>query len=87
MAEDQHAISGYAFLIHGSAISWSAKWQEIITLSMTEAKYVAITHGIKKVLWLHSLLSQLFNTVLDPTTLFSDNQSAIQVMRDHQYHA
>ena len=25
MAEDRHAISGYAFLIHGGAISWSAK--------------------------------------------------------------
>ena len=25
MAEDRHAISGYAFLIHGSAVSWSAK--------------------------------------------------------------
>jgi len=25
MAEDQHAISGYAFLIHGDAVSWSAK--------------------------------------------------------------
>ena len=25
MAEDRHAISGYAFLIHGGAVSWSAK--------------------------------------------------------------
>ena len=53
----------------------------------TEAKYVAITHGTKEALWLRSLLSQLFDTVLDPTTLFSDNQSAIQLTKDHQYHA
>ena len=33
MAEDRHAISGYAFLIHGGAVSWSAKRQEIIALS------------------------------------------------------
>jgi len=25
MAEDRHAISRYAFLIHGGAITWSAK--------------------------------------------------------------
>ena len=25
MAEDQHAISGYTFLIHGGTVSWSAK--------------------------------------------------------------
>ena len=87
MAEDWHAISGYAFLIHGGAVSWSAKWQEIIALLTTEAEYVAITHGAKEALWLRSLLSQLFDTVLDPMTLFSDNQSAIQLMKDHQYHA
>src|ERR1700735_3486515 len=42
MAEDRHAISGYAFLTHSGAVSWSAKWQEIIALSTTEAEYVAI---------------------------------------------
>jgi len=86
MAEDRHAISGYAFMIHASAVSWSAKRQEIITLSTTEAEYVAITHAAKKALWLRSLLSQLFDIVLDSTTLFSDNQSAIELTKDHQYH-
>jgi hypothetical protein len=38
MAEDHHAISGYAFLLHGSAVSWSAKQQEIISLSTTESE-------------------------------------------------
>jgi len=87
MAEDRHAISGYAFLIHGGAILWSAKQQEIIALSTTEAEYVTITHGAKEALWLRSLLSQLFDIILNSTTLFSDNQSAIQLMKDHQYHA
>jgi len=36
MAEDCHAISGYTFVIHGGAISWSAKHQDIVSLSMTE---------------------------------------------------
>jgi hypothetical protein len=30
MSEDRHALSGYAFLINGGAISWSTKRQEII---------------------------------------------------------
>lgn len=47
MAEDRHAISRYAILIHGGAVSWSAKRQEIIALSTTEAEYVAITHTAK----------------------------------------
>jgi len=86
MVEDRHTISGYAFIIHGGAVSWSAKRQEIITLSTIKAKYIAITHAAKEALWLCSLIFQLFDIVLDSTTLFSNNQSAIQLTKDHQYH-
>ena len=86
MAEDRHAISRDAFLIHSSAISWSANWQEIIALSTTEAEYVAITHAAKEALWLRSLIFQLFELDLEPTILFSDNKSAIELTKDHQFH-
>jgi hypothetical protein len=87
MAKDRHAISGYAFIVHGGAISWSAKHQDIILLSTTESEYIAVTHAAKEALWLRSLIEQLFGTTLSPTTLFSDNQSAIALSKDHQYHA
>jgi hypothetical protein len=48
---------------------------------------MAATSTAKEVLWLHSLITQLFGTKLDATTLFSDNQSAIVLTKDHQYHA
>ena len=41
----------------------------------------------KEALWLHSLIAQLFRIPLDVTTLFSDNQSAIALTKEHQYHA
>ena len=87
MAEDRRAITGYAFLIDGGAVSWSSKRQEIVSLSTTESEYVAATHGSKEGIWLRSLLSETFGTLKSPTTLFSDNQSAIALTRDHQYHA
>ena len=87
MAEDRHAISGYAFILHGGAVSWSAKRQEIVSLSTTESEYVAATHAAKEALWLRSLLTQLFSKELNATILFSDNQSAIALTKDHQYHA
>ena len=87
MNEDRRAISGYAFLIDGGAVSWSSKRQEIVSLSTTESEYVAVTHGMKEALWLRSLLSEVFEPITAPTTLFSDNQSAIALTRDHQYHA
>ena len=87
MAEDRHAISRYTFILHGGAVSWSAKRQEIVSLSTTESEYVAATNATKEALWLRSLLSQLFATDFKPMTLFSDNQSAIALTKDHQYHA
>ena len=53
MAEDRHAISGYAFIINGGTVSWSAKRQEIISLSTTESEYIAATHALREALWLH----------------------------------
>ena len=52
MHKDRKAISGYAFLIDGGAVSWASKRQEIISLSTTESEYVAIVHASKEALWL-----------------------------------
>jgi hypothetical protein len=87
MTEDRQAITGYTFLINGGAISWSFKRQEIVSLSTTESEYVAAMHGMKEAIWLHSLLSELFKSIKPPTTLFSNNQAAIALTRDHQYHS
>lgn len=87
MHEGRKAISGYAFLIDGGAVSWSSKRQELISLSTTESQYVAITHAAKEALWLRSLIGQVFEPFVDPIPLNSDNQSAIALARDNQYHA
>ena len=87
MAEDRKAISGYAFLIDGGAVSWASKKQEIISLSMTESEYVAATHTTKEVLWLRSFIGEVLTPLDAPITLFSNNQSIIALAKDHQYHA
>ena len=87
MHEDRKAISGYAFLIDGGAVSWASKRQEIISLSTTESEYVVIVHASKEALWLRSLIGQVFAPFNAPVPLMSDNQSAIALTQDHQYHA
>jgi hypothetical protein len=79
-------ISGYVFLIDGGMVSWSSKRQEIVSLSTTESEYIAAAHATKEALWLQLLITQLFDALLDATTLFLDNQSAIALGNDHQYH-
>lgn len=84
--EGRQAISGYAFLI-GGAISWSSKRQDIVAQSTSEAEYVALSHAAKEALWLRSFLHEVWRMPLDPTTILSDNQSAIALAKDDRYHA
>jgi len=42
MAKNCHAILRYAFIINSSAVFWSANHQELVTLSITESKYISI---------------------------------------------
>jgi hypothetical protein len=74
-------------LVDGGTVSWSSKRQEIVSLSTTESEYVAAMHAAKEALWLRSFIGQLFVPLAEPVTLFSDNQSAIVLTKDHQYHA
>ena len=48
--EHCHAISGYVFTIDGGAVSWNSRKQSLVSLSMTESEYVAVTHASKEAL-------------------------------------
>lgn len=95
MQEDRYAVSGNAFIIDGGAVSWFSKRQEIIALSTTESEYVAATHSAKEAIWLRQLISELFSSRSEifefvdkhPTTVYCDNQSAIALTKDSQFHA
>jgi Reverse transcriptase (RNA-dependent DNA polymerase) len=83
----RHAISGYAFMIDGGAVSWRSRKQELVTLSTAEAEYVAATHAAKEAIWLRRLIGEIIPPVLTPTTLYCDNQAAIKLIVDDNYHA
>jgi len=82
-----HTISGYAFLLDGGVFSWSSKKQGLVTVSTTEAEYVATTHAAKEAFWLQKLTSQLFPHDHELITLFSDNKAAKSLATNKNYHA
>jgi hypothetical protein len=85
--EHRRAITGFAFLVDRGAILWGSKKQELITLSRAESEYVAAMHAAKEALWLRRLIGEMFRPLTQPTTLFSDNQSAIALTHDSSYYA
>ena len=85
--EHRHSVSGYAFLMHGGAVSWSSKTQAVIALSSTEAEYIASTHAAKEAKWLAMLLSEIGSDSPRPFPIFADNQSAIALTKDNAFHS
>ena len=85
--DDRKSVSGHTYLLGGGAISWNSKKQTTTALSSTEAEYTAISHATRQAIWLRNLLEGLGYSQEKPTVLYSDNQSAITLTRDAQFHA
>jgi hypothetical protein len=46
-------------------VSWYSRKQTYVALSITKAKYIALSVAICEAVWLHKLLVDLFGHVLD----------------------
>lgn len=89
-SEDRRSVSGYSFIIAGGAVSWSAKTQPTVALSSVEAEYMSSTHATKEAVWWRSLLTELGRGEKDlptPTTIFSDSQGSIALVKNPEFHS
>jgi hypothetical protein len=83
---DCKSTSGFVFMLAGGAVCWSSKKQASVALSSTEAEYIAAAHATKEVVWLRRLLNELGQAPRDPTLLHVDNQSAIAIVQNPEFH-
>jgi hypothetical protein len=81
-----YSTGAYVMKMGTGAISWRSKLQDVVTLSTTEAEYIAATHAGQELLWLHNLFIELGYTFSSPHTLCIDNQSAISVSKNPEHH-
>ena len=84
--KDQASISGFVWSIGGGPLSWSAKKQNYIALSTTEAEYIALTHAIQEGIWLHQSLTQFHISCLSPLILSTDNNGAKSLSQNDSDH-
>ena len=57
--DDRKSTSGYVFMMGTIAVSWSSKKQSIVTLSTTEAEFIATTTCAFQTIWLRNFLAEL----------------------------
>jgi len=84
---DRRSISGYTFVTAGAAISWSSKKQPSVTLSSTEAEYMAAAAAAKEATWLKLLFSEIEPSLSrTPVKLLIDNQLAMSLAKNATFH-
>ena len=54
--EEMKSTPGYVFMLGSGAVSWCSKKQPIVTLSTTEAEFVAATVCVTQAIWLKNIL-------------------------------
>eukprot|EP00253_Pinus_taeda_P029567 PITA_29567 len=84
--DDRKSTAGYVFTLGSGPITWACKKQAAISLSSAEAEYRGAVEASKEALWLREILSELGFEQQHPTTLWCDNQSAIQLCKDPVQH-
>lgn len=80
------STTGYVFLNAGGAVSWCSRKQSTVSLSTTEAEYVAASEATKEATWLKLLAAELLPHQKGPILLNIDNQSAIKLVKNPEMH-
>lgn len=84
--DNGHSTTGWVVKVGSGPIAWSSKLQSLVTLSTTEAEFVAAVTAGQQIIWLRNLLSEFGYNFPSPSTLHIDNMSAVSVAKNPEHH-
>jgi hypothetical protein len=80
--DTRRSVSGFAIYYAGTLVSWKSKAQQCVTLSTTEAEYVAASQCANEMEFVRLVLESVGEKVKLPMTLNVDNTGAIDLMKN-----
>ena len=84
--ESRRSTSGNLFILSNGPVSWLSQRQPSVTLSTTEAEYVAACMAARETVWLRRLLSDIGHPCACRTMIYMDNQSALKLVKNPEFH-
>lgn len=89
---DRKSTIGYAYLLHGGAITWSTRKQQSVATSTTEAEYMGLCNAAKEAVWLRNLLMSLglkkyVAQTNESTRIYGDNQGSLKLVANPEMHS
>ena len=85
--DDKKRTSGSAFFIGECLISWSSRKQSSISLSTTEAEYIAVVEYCTQILWMIQTLEDIKIECNQSIPIYCDNTSVINISKNPFMHA
>jgi hypothetical protein len=85
--DDKKSTSGNAFFLGECLVSWSSRKQSSISLSTTEAKYIAVVECCTQILWMIQTLEDIKIECNQSIPIYCDNTSAINISKNPVMHA
>jgi hypothetical protein len=75
------------FYLGECLVSWLSKKQSSVSLSTTEAEYIAATTCCTQVLWMKQTLTDIQVEYDEPIPIYCDNTSAINISKNPVMHS
>ena len=83
---DRKSTTGSVFILSSGVVSWISKKQPVVSLSTTEAEYIAAASCACQCVWLRRILEQLGCEQKEYTTILCDNSSSIKLSKNPVLH-
>lgn len=83
--DDRKSTSGYVFKMCSSAVAWSSKKQPVVSLSTTEAEFIAAGACACQSVWMMRVLQRI-GVNQEKSIIFCDNSSTIKLSKNPVMH-
>ena len=80
-ADDRKSTTGGCFYVGANLVAWMSKKQNFVSLSTTEAEYIATGSYCSQLLWMKKLLSD-YGIKQDIMVVYCDNSIAIDISKN-----
>src|SRR5438876_8529855 len=70
--ESARSTQGHVMILASGPVSWSTKRQDVVALSTTKAKYIALVHAGQMASWISKLLHDIKLPTSNPIQIYTD---------------